>query len=310
MQNAGDQVCYANSSFLAMLWSFTSRSTFSLSDWGERAVLFEGLINRSQTQPLSLAHEPWFIALLIAWPENEGVGQSDSAEFTHQLLNWVSAPNLSFAWEKRVLQGGKICIEDRGSPFLPLTIQLEPTLDSDGVIPLSALLRHWHEEWGMSQGLKSPTELLCIHIDRFLMDASGNITKNVTPISVQGGPRIPVFSGDDLTCTWQVYHVLAATAHLGDTRQGHYQTLLAASHAHDTDDPVLWIHFDDNRHGETCWTAPEEFFSQVTLLWLCRDDCLEIHQKAGMASIAETVTAPAPDASSAMLALLAARTGI
>eukprot|EP00435_Cladocopium_sp_Y103_P005223 s5033_g1.t1 len=218
--NAGEQVCYANSAFAALSWALASRSTFQMTDWGGKAPLFDSFFRRPQ-KTVSLPLESWFQDLLQTWID-EGSGQSDSAEFTGIMLTCCS-----FQWEKRYQLGLQTLIFDRGSKFLPLTIQLDPALADSGTVSLDCLLRHWSSDMGMCQGLLTPCELICIHVDRLARDANNALTKDFTRIGLHCGQSIPVFSGLDLGCDWHQYHVISAVAHQGDTQGGHYQTLLA-----------------------------------------------------------------------------------
>eukprot|EP00435_Cladocopium_sp_Y103_P028415 s1098_g7.t1 len=127
--------CYANSAWISMLWAMVSRNNFTFNDWGERAPLFPELIQSHQSHPLELAQQPWYVALLLSWPEEAGIGSSDCAEFVALLLAWVCSRCYSGYWEKRAQLPAGIHVHDRGSIQSTLTLQIEPELALDGIIP-------------------------------------------------------------------------------------------------------------------------------------------------------------------------------
>eukprot|EP00435_Cladocopium_sp_Y103_P073905 s131_g45.t1 len=294
MKNDGQNVCYANSAFVAALWAFVSRSNFNMGNWGARAALFTELLDTHQQNPLSLSIQPWFIALLLQW-EGEGDGQADSAEFTCLLLEWISPACLDFRWEKRVQQGPRVLRHDKGSQFFPITIQIEPALCNDGAIPLSALLRSWHEEMGMCQALIGESDLLCVQIDRLTRNGRDEIVKDCTPIGLHCGQSVPIFAGSGINSDWKPFHVVAAVAHFGDTDQGHYQTLLSIANPRNVAmEPYLWLHADDNRAPRPIWAEPRAFLESVTLVWLCAEQVIEIHEYDDHMSYPIPSASPAP----------------
>jgi hypothetical protein len=115
--------CYANG---AVVWGalvvVASRSTFRPSDWGQRSALFLDLIHHHQHTQLALAEQDWFNQLSESWPEGEGTGQSDSAEFLQLFMQWVQPIGVSCYWEKRVLRGDRPVVEDCGAQFMPMSM--------------------------------------------------------------------------------------------------------------------------------------------------------------------------------------------
>eukprot|EP00435_Cladocopium_sp_Y103_P051782 s2423_g16.t1 len=278
LENRGDMICYANASFLSFLWAVTSRQQFCLSDLGTKSAMLQELRTAHRNFPLSLAQQPWFIAMLLTWPEGEGEGQADAAEFTGLLTTWLDSPCYSCRWERRLWRAERVCVEDSGSVCLPLVIQLDPALDLDGVIPLRALIRNWAAEHGMCQALVHAQDVLCIHLDRFCHDAQGRVTCNRTPVGYHWGIEIPEFEGDGLSIRWVDYGVVAAVAHTGTESQGHYECLLRTDiDPRAYENPTMWLHADDNRPVTTTWLEPDGFTSNVVQLWLCRTDAMELH---------------------------------
>eukprot|EP00435_Cladocopium_sp_Y103_P001309 s3830_g1.t1 len=269
--------CYANSAWITMMWALASRHQFSFRDWGDRAPLFAELLTNHLTEPLELAVQPWIIALLLAWPDDEGSGEADCSEFTDILLDWVQPECYSGNWEKRFLLEQKVVRHDHGSVHSTLTLQLDPELAVDGVIPFRHMLRSWHSENGMVQALVNPQDVICVHIDRLCQNRAGELVRCALPIGMHGGIEIPVFTGPDLQVEWHDYQVLAAISHRGSTVSGHYSSLLKIDvpPLSARVDPVMWVFKDDNRAPRVCWAEPPGFVTNLTQLWLVRIDSAE-----------------------------------
>lgn len=267
--------CYANSAFLTFLWVTLSRTSFEPNDWGEFSELFQGLLQQFDGIPIQLENLEWFQNLIAAWSERHG--QADSSEFSGILLKGIDPPCCSHRWDRRVLQAEKVLIHDRGDKHMPITIQIEPELQDTGSIRLVDLIRHWHQELGMRAGLTTESELVCVHLDRFVRLPSGQIQKSMIPIGFHWGVPFPVFTSDT-ECDWQGYQVMAAFAHLGSTESGHYNCILRVDDQNSPDrEPALWIHCDDNRAPVPYWYLPEEFAANVTCFWLCKCEVLDHH---------------------------------
>lgn len=277
MDNSGNW-CYANSAVLAYLWATLSRITFQMTDWGEFSELFHAMLSQPVDTPIMLEQCQWFQRLIASWPERHG--QADSTEFSNILLKGVASPSTSNRWERRVIQEQKVEVHDMGDRFMPITIPLDPELTDNGSIRLVDLIRNWHNELGMSAGLMDAADIICIHVDRFLMLPSGQLTKSTTPIGFHWGVPFPTFTNgpDGTECFWEGFQVVAASAHLGSSDAGHYQCILRVGHEARADqDPALWLHCDDNRQPKPCWYLPPEFAAGVTCFWLCKCDSLELH---------------------------------
>eukprot|EP00435_Cladocopium_sp_Y103_P074347 s103_g48.t1 len=271
--------CFANSAWITMMWALVSRETFTFDDWGHTSALFSDMLRRHLTQPLDLALQPWFQALLLTWPADEGEGQADCAEFAQLLLSWVASHSISCAWERRLMQGSKVCTVDRGASWTPLTLQIDPELCVDGVLPLSSLLRSWHLEHGMSQALTSAAALVCLHVDRFCKTGQGDLVKDFTPLGVHWGVSLPCFVDSTMQVTWVDYQVVAMSAHAGDHTSGHYTSMLKVSPPPlEAGPPYQWLFVNDNQVMRPCWYDPPVFPETITLIWLSRVTELELHE--------------------------------
>lgn len=276
MLNPGD-LCYANSAFLCFLWALLSRANFRVTDWGTPRALFQSLLTQSGPQTFNLAQQPWFQAMLLDWEDREG--QADSAEFTGRLIHWVAPACYNTCWHRRVSQGENRppLLHDVGDRFMPLTVQIEPMYIHNGAVSLRDLLRCWHSELGMCAGFLTQSDLQCIHIDRFVQTPQGGLRKLHIPVHFDWQVDIPVFKAEDIDCRWEPYQVVAAFAHFGTARHGHYQALLRAHHEPMADPNKTWLHCDDGRAPTPCQDIPDGFSEGVTCLWLCHTDAMAIH---------------------------------
>eukprot|EP00435_Cladocopium_sp_Y103_P006689 s2221_g2.t1 len=271
-------LCYANSAVITFIWAFLSRSNFQPSQWGAQSALFQSLLLDHLDEPLLLDQQDWFLSLIQSWPERGG--QADSAEFTGRLLAWVASGSYSQQWHRRVMLGQSVSIHDYSDPFMPLVLQVDPSLCHDYSVRLDVLVRHWHNELGMQAALTTCPDLICVHLDRFLQTPLGTIRKLCTPITFCGPVDIPIFVADDSTaCRWESYGMISAFAHSGAEDSGHYQALLQTHPVPWWEgNPSMWLHCDDHRPPARCCEIPKGFQEGVTCIWLCRVDLMEMHQ--------------------------------
>lgn len=266
--------CYANAAVVSFLWSFLSRHTFEHTDWGIFASQFAAMLFHVDDSPLQLEDQEWFQQVVATWDNRHG--QADSAEFLQRLMQRVTATCFSNRWERRLLQGQKVCVHDSSDDYTPITVQLDPGMISSDGIHLNDLLRQWHGELGMQTGLLAPKDLCCCHIDRLVRSPTGQLDKCLAPLQLDGHIMMPRFT-QDTTCTWETYQVVAAVSHLGHTGGGHYQTVLRIDSATVPNAGYDWMHCDDNRHPCGCNTWPAGFSNGITVIWLCHTSVLEIH---------------------------------
>ena len=78
--------------------------------------------------------------------------------------------------------GENVAIHDQGASFQPITLQLDPDMITHEEIQLATLLRLWHTDLGMLTGLTSPSDLVVLHIDRFVNSPSGRVRKLNTAV--------------------------------------------------------------------------------------------------------------------------------
>ena len=269
-------MCYANSAFTCFLWSALSRRNFTITDWGHQHALFRELLLTPRPQPLNLDAQPWFQGITMNWDDNRG--QADSAEFTSMLLQWVAPSFLSCHWQRRLMENDCVRVHDHSDRFQPLTLQLDPSHNTDGIARLTDMLRRWHNDLGMCAGLMHAPEVVCAHVDRFIYEGHGRLRKTDLPVFFGWTVDVPIFVADGLECTWEPYQMTAAFAHQGDAATGHYQALLRTQPSvrhHNAD--TFWLHCDDDRPPRPCSMLPNQFQEGVTCIWLCRQDAIDLH---------------------------------
>ena len=273
LENPGN-ACYANSSFLALIWATLSRQEFSFQDWGPRSTILQQLLQHGNGTPFSLAHEHWFDRLIDGWIE-EGE-QADSAEFSHLLSSWTAMPAISNSWDRRVQMDQNFVRHDSGDQYMPLTLQMDPQMIQHDEVSLATLLRSWNTELGMQAGITDPEDLILLHIDRIVMTPNGNLTKSHAAVTFGWEVQIPVWATHHID--WTSYTVVACIAHQGDSQRGHYQCMLRTfPEVSDVAAPAIWMSCDDGRAPQKCLLLPDHFTRGLTCLWLCRTDKVELH---------------------------------
>lgn len=294
MENAGSNLCYANSAFVSMLWAIMSRIGFQLHDWGARSPDLHRILLQADDTLFSLANASWFNLLVQGW--NDDQDQADSAEFLHMLSSWMVPPALSNCWERRVQTGQKTELHDSGDLYMPLTLQFAPHMTDHVEVHLNTLLRWWSTDLGMQAGLTDPQDLLLLHIDRLVQNPMGDLRKCTAALRFEWTIDVPVLVGPSTGTA--AYTVVAGISHQGHTQGGHYEAALRVfPEVSDLAQPSLWLHCDDRRTPARLLTLPEAFHQGITCLWLCKSECLELHRLPSQPT-------PAHSSEASLLALL------
>jgi len=267
--------CYATSSFQSLIWASLSRLDFRVQDWGARSAILQDVLQHGDGEPFSLEHEPWFTHLIQGWIADGE--QADSAEFTHMLASWTAMTAISNCWERRVQTEESTLLHDSGDKYMPLTLQLDPTMIHQHEVHLSALLRSWNTELGMMAGLSDPEDLLLLQIDRLVHHPNGSVCKCQAAIRFDWEVQVPVWR--ESNCDWIPFTIVACIAHFGADNSGHYQSMLRVfPEASNLAAPAMWMACDDGRAPERCLMIPEAFASGITCLWLCRSEQVDMHR--------------------------------
>lgn len=275
LENAGSNLCYANSAFVSMLWAIMSRVGFQLTDWGARSSDLHRILLQADGTLFKLDNASWFSHLVQGWSDERD--QEDSAEFLYMLSSWMVPPTLSNCWDRRVLTGENMVLHDTGDQYMPLTVQIDPQLLDHDEVHLNSLLRSWSTELGMQAGLTDPSDLLLIHVDRFVQSPTGELRKWDVVLRVDWNIDVPTLVSTQVQD--MSYTVTAMVSHQGHTGGGHYQAALRVfPEVSNLALPTMWLHSDDRREPTRCLQLPDTFMRGVTCLWLCKAESMELHR--------------------------------
>ena len=139
----------------------------------------------------------------------------------------LRAPAVNMTWERRVEEMGSVCTHDHGDAYMPITLSLPA---SHAILPeqqynLSSLVWSWMQEHGMIAALTQAPQCLCLHLDRFYQ-VDGEVHKSQCMIDMEAGCTMPVFTNTSLQREMVEYVLVAAAAHLGSDKGGHYRAAL------------------------------------------------------------------------------------
>ena len=126
--------------------------------------------------------------------------------------------------------------------------------------------------------MQQSSKLVCFQIDRCILSGQGSVVKTDIALNVHGGCELPVFQGDDLRVTWTEFHVVAQIAHLGADNMGHCRSLLMTAPTVRQEGHTMALITDDWTMTERLSQAPNWFQRNVTCLWMCRSDQLDMYQ--------------------------------
>ena len=136
----------------------------------------------------------------------------------------------------------------------------------------------WSNQQGRQVALTNSSPLICLQIDRCILSGQGRVIKSDIAINAHGGCELPFFLSDDLRVTWTEFQVVAQIAHLGEDNMGHCRSMLMTAPATHRDGNIMALLTDDWTVTERLHHAPNWFQRNVTCLWLCRSDCLDLYQ--------------------------------
>ena len=220
---------------------------------------------------------PWMAMLLREWGNTSD--QGDALEFLQFMLRGLHFSGFTFKWERRIQLGLLTSVRDQNDACAPIVLHVDPALATGDRILLRDMIQAWHDHMGMITALVAPTDLLCIHINRYVCSGDGTLCKSALSVGFHWGCAFPFFVADTLEVTWKDFQVVSATAHLGTDGAGHYRSWLNVEH--DTREglgPTLALLTDDAVEAQRIWHAPDWFDRNVVCLWLCACDALDLRQ--------------------------------
>ena len=265
--------CFANCTFLCAVWALVCIDALDPGIRGDKFGLIQTFLKSHSRQKAALESENWFQALVQQW--GQPLGQHDCSEFTNAFVSWLRAPAIDLRWESRVENAGQICVLDKGSFFMPITLQFPANHDGQGTKYLTTLFSDWRQVQGMTAALTQAPPLICVHLDRMYHDESGTLCKSACAIDLNSAVQVPHFCNSGVKHEMSTYILVAAAAHLGADGAGHYRALMKVRPSVDEAlNPFQWILTQDNESPAPVWLPPEWMKKNLTTMWLVRDDCL------------------------------------
>ena len=272
-----DNWCFLNSAFLATTWAQLSSKAFSALTWGPHAHALADFLQTPTLDPLNLLHIPAFRLLIDSWDARSR--QGDAVEFLAFMLRGLDFIGFDMRWEVRYLIGSlTICHDQNADAATPIVLQFDPDQLEDSHIHLQHLIQSWSNQQGRQVALLHSSPLVCLQIGRCILSGQGQVVKSDVAINVHGGCALPIFQGDDLRVTWIEYDVVAQIAHMGLDNMGHCRSLLMTAPTARREGHVTALITDDWTAPERLPQAPNWFQRNVTCMWMCRSDQLDMYQ--------------------------------
>lgn len=269
--------CYVNAPFVSTTWALLQRCQYHVDDLGCQSNAFHELLCRGTGAPINLCHTSCLVNLFSCW--FRGSGQQDVSEFCQHIFTWLDSPVINMSWETRFLPNAAsdaATVHEKGDKTAPIHLDLSLLPPTQLSVSLSDILGKWHCYANMMTGLCAESQIVCIHMARFLnMQLRDNHR-----ITVDQDCTLHVFLDALLTTSMVTYCVMAMVAYSGDSRSGHYCAMIKVL------DPTTsrghhWQLHDDNKAPIQIEVVPQWFQEQVTHFWLVKKDLLPTHSVQG-----------------------------
>ena len=142
-------------------------------------------------------------------------------------------------------------MRDENDAFAPVILHIDPSMADGNRVLLRDMIQDWHDHLGMVTALTTDTDLICVHIERFVRSGPEVITKSNLSVGFHWGCSFPFFTDQSLQVTWKDFQVVAALAHQGEDGAGHYRAWLKVEHSTNPGVPAtLALLTDDGRQAE------------------------------------------------------------
>ena len=288
MENPGN-ICFANATTSALLWTTLSNTKWSLKAWGKQCQMLHDFICTNPDTCKNLCMEEWFQQILHCWglidPATcpQRIAQQDSTEFVTTWLEQMDSDAFDMRWEKRILENTHIRIFDHGCKSTPICLKFPQFLADFRCSDLTQLFDAWRQADGMCTALCQAPTCLCIHVDRYAQDDQQQIYKSECMLQTDQVCLVPVFKDDTLTCEMIEYQVVALTAHLGLDNAGHFRSALRLAPAIANQvTPAEWLLTDDWVAPKPMWDVPNWMKRTATVYWLTRSDEVKLWKYRNM----------------------------
>ena len=177
-------------------------------------------------------------------------------------------------WKQRLIvptaTGITVTVHDYGG--FKMLINLCPNHDFSGPIKLADLFQTWHKALGMSTALLDTPNILCCQFER--LNAAS--TRRDNPIHFVESCQVPIFCGPNINVDWMEF----TTSGNGFPHWQRSQWPLSNCLLDWCWSDPFWLLLDNHRIA-TSFNANEDhqglpvtFLRGVTLIWLCKSDCL------------------------------------
>ena len=297
LDNPGN-LCFANATVYALLWTSLSCSPWQSDFWGEQRHMLQAFLEHASEKCSTICTEEWFLQILRCWgtldPQAEPRlwTQQDSAEFASHWLLQMGCSAFDMSWERRYEQNGSIHVCDSSAKHIPLHLQFDSIYADMTQCSLTPLFHLWRQADGMAAALVESSVCLCVHLDRTCQAADGSFRQSECKVQVDDFCLVPKFIDEKLRTEMIEYQIIALTAHLGEDRAGHYRSALriAPSLPFQTR-PAEWLLTEDWQRPSPVWHLPNWLRRCATIYWMIRSDCIHLLHYTNPSDLGQDQTA-------------------
>lgn len=257
--------CYANASFLSMMWAIMTRAQFALDDIGQLALPLVEMLLCLEDGALTLASIPCLTQLMRNWKNiGEHAATADAAEFSLFLMGYflTSTPDVDLHWERREEEDGCIHAKDKSEQSSPTILRLTREMLHQESVALQSLIDTWRQVDGRVTAFMQCSQLQCLQLQRHIETDRG-IQQFNQPVTFEEPMQLPIFEPNSLEYRMEPYLVISAACHEGTSAHGHYQSLLRTRTS-----PSEWFVKDDGHSIVATDTVPTWCERGASILWL------------------------------------------
>ena len=279
-----NNLCFANATLFALVWTVISMNQYHLGLWGDcRSDLMHFLCS-ARNCPGNLSRAGFYDRILRSLGATEmsirsgTISQQDSAEYVQLWLKTMRTPAFDMQWEKRFEASGTAHVMDANyESHTPLCLKFDAITVQCSLCNISTLARSWHQVDGMRSALLASSQCLCIHLDRCTIGPDLAVYKCDSKLQCDDTCLIPVFQDASMSVEFESYSIIALMAHLGGDGCGHYRAAIRVKQmVLGLTTPIEWVLTDDWRPPEPVWAPPSWMLQNTTMIWMVRTDLLAL----------------------------------
>ena len=297
LENPGN-LCFANATVYALLWTTLSCTTWQADFWGEQRTMMQSFLEHTSDTCSQICTEEWFLQILRCWgtldPQAEPSlwTQQDSAEFVSHWLLQMGCNAFDMRWERRYEQNGCIHVADSSARHVPLHLQFDSMYANLTQCNLTPLFRLWCQANGMIAALVEAPVCLCVHLDRTHQDENGHVRQSECKVQVDDFCLVPKFIDAERRTEMVEYRIIALTAHVGEDQAGHYRSALRIAPSLPLQTlPAEWLLTEDWQRPSPVWHLPHWLRRSATMYWMIRSDCVHLLQYTNPGDLMQDQTA-------------------